>query len=653
LSFWAPGYNGRTPAVARGVAIAAERKSRLHALHASWERLRHAPRLKAAILLAVVAGIISIAALAPSREESLLAGAERTAFDAQMRFLRAAHPRPVTGDVVLIGIDEQSERTFPEPTALWHVHFAEVLHALARAKPAAVGVDIALPERSYEFITRGLDIEMMRGLLDLKRATALVYVQNVDSEAAVVPVQANYRAVLGPDNFGLDRHMRDPDSVSRRFAKLTFRDGSAAPTLVARILAGMQRPAGEGFIDYSLGAPLEYVPFHRVRAMRDEDLRQRFAGKVVLMGSLVGSLDRWRLPVKLLAHDPGHAAGPGGEGLEYEQPGVLIHLQALRSLLGPGLLQPLPAWLGIALCVGAALLGYASANLRPAYVVLGAALFPVMLFSASLLLIVGAQVLVPAAAIVFCLWAAMVVRGVFDAVEAVVDRLRLQQTFAGQVSPAVMKEMLGGGLSPGVNGQLADVCVLFSDVRDFTTLSENMPPHVVTTVLQRYFDRMVHAVHRYDGTVDKFIGDGMMVLFGAPRSSKDPCGDAVQCALGMMMALDALNVEFEREGLPTLTIGIGINYGTVTVGNIGSSERHNYSAIGDAVNVAARVEGLTKDLGRKIVITEAVVSRIEERFHFDPLGTHKVKGHSPVKVWGIRTARAAPSLAHTMEVVRT
>ena len=101
-----------------------------------------------------------------------------------------------------------------------------------------------------------------------------------------------------------------------------------------------------------------------------------------------------------------------------------------------------------------------------------------------------------------------------------------------------------------------------------------------------------------------------------------------------------------------MTIGIGINYGTVTVGNIGSSERHNYSAIGDAVNVAARVEGLTKELGRKIIITDAVVSRIEERFHFDPLGTHKVKGHSPVNVWGIRTARSAPSLADTMEVVR-
>jgi adenylate cyclase len=148
---------------------------------------------------------------------------------------------------------------------------------------------------------------------------------------------------------------------------------------------------------------------------------------------------------------------------------------------------------------------------------------------------------------------------------------------------------------------------------------------------------MVAAVHRYDGTVDKFIGDGMMVLFGAPRRLEDPCGQAVKCALAMMSELDELNVEFQREGLPTLVIGIGINYGTVTVGNLGSTERHNYSAIGDAVNVAARVEGLTKELGRKIIITEAVVGRIAEHFHFDSLGCHNVKGHSPVHVWGIRT----------------
>jgi len=615
-----------------------------------WERLRSSPRLKGSFLLLVVAMLVLAAALLPNPHDSLLATAERWSFDTQMRLLRAIHPRPIANDVVLIGIDEGTEKIFTEPVALWHRHFAQVMHALAKAKPAAVGVDVALPERSFDSIVPGLDLAMMRGLLDLKRTTVLVYVQNIDSAGRLIAVQPNYRNVISPQNFGVDRQIRDSDSVSRRFEQLRFGDGEVVPTLVSQLVRGLNRPTDEGYIDYSLGAPLEYSPLHKVRDLDESQLRKTFEGRVILIGSLMPSTDRWRMPVKLLARDPGRPLSDSDDLLAYEQPGVLIHLQALRSLLSSGLLHPLPEWLRVVLCLAAALVVYASGNARPVFIVLGAVLAPVALITLSLFAIVMAQLLSPIASITFCLWLALIVRGVFDAIEAVVERLRLRQSFAGQVSPAVMKEMLGGNLTPGLSGQQAEVCVLFSDVRDFTTLTENMPPTVVTTVLQRYFDRMVHAVHRFDGTVDKFIGDGMMVLFGAPRKSKDPCGDAVQCALAMMQELDQLNVEFAREGLPTLTIGIGINFGTVTVGNIGSSERHNYSAIGDAVNVAARLEGLTKDLGRKILITDAVVSRIGERFHFDPLGSHKLKGHSPVNVWGIRTARAAPAMAEAEAV---
>jgi adenylate cyclase len=467
-----------------------------------------------------------------------------------------------------------------------------------------------------------------------------VYVQTVDSQGTLVPVQANYRNIITDENLGVDQHYRDPDSVSRWFGPTFAKDGEAIPSLVTQMLKGLGRSPDTGYIDYSLGVPISYVPMHKVPEMDDAQLRKTFEGRVVMMGSLVGYVDRWRLPTKLLAFDPGRPINVQEKDLQaYIQPGVLIHLQALRTHLGPGLLHPLPApaqWLLVAL----AMLGVCVSG-RPPLVVGTALAVPFLLAAASLAAIVTAQTVIPVATLVIAFWLALIARGVFDAMEAVVERLRLRQSFTGQVSPAVLREMLSGALSPGVSGQLAEVCVLFSDVRDFTTLSENMPPDVVTAVLQRYFDRMVRAVHRYDGTVDKFIGDGMMVLFGAPRKSEDPCGDAVQCALAMMEGLDALNLEFEREGLPVLTIGIGINYGTVTVGNIGSSERHNYSAIGDAVNVAARLEGLTKDLGRKILITEAVVGRIGERFQFDPLGSHKLKGHSPVNIWGIRTVRAA------------
>lgn len=564
------------------------------------------------------------------------------AFDQQMRALRAIHPRPVAKDVVLVGIDEATEAAFDEPMALWHRHFARVFEALARARPAAVGVDVTLPERSYDAIVPGLDAAMTGALARLRAVAPLVYVQSVNGRGRMVPIPPNYRDILTRRNLGIDRQLRDVDNVSRRFGPIRAEDGEELPTVASQLLRGMGLAPGSGYIDYSLGEPLEYIPMHRIREWDDAKLRSAFAGRVVLIGTLVGRSDRLRLPVRLLAAAPGLAAfdeeSLAGR-LAYDQPGVLVHLQVVRSHLGEGLLRPIPSWAALALC---ALLALAVLlRWRPLPALAAALLMPVVATAASLAAIVSAQLLLPLAAMVATFWLALVVRAVFDAAEAVIERIRLQASFAGQVSPAVMREMLGGNLSPGVSGQLADICVLFSDVRDFTTLSERMPPSLVTNVLQRYFDGMVRAVHRYDGTVDKFIGDGMMVLFGAPRRSDDPCGDAVQCALAMMSELDKLNAEFAAEGLPTLIIGIGINYGTVTVGNIGSSERHNYSAIGDAVNVAARVEGLTKDLGRKIIITEAVVERIGDRFHFDPLGSHKVKGHSPVVVWGIRTSRPA------------
>jgi len=623
-----------------------------------WEWLRSSRWTKGAFLYAIVMLIVvAWASLSSPGHESAVAvdrapgpieEAERLAYDWEIRGLRRYHPRAIPNDIVLIGIDETTYSRFTEPFALWHRHYADVLHALARAKPLAVGVDVALPERSFDSIVPGADLAIMRGMFDLKRTAPLVYVQTVSDRGTLVPIQPNFRNILTPENLGIDQQIFDPDLVSRRFVELRGASGEPVVSLAGRMLRHLGLGVREGYIDYSVGEPLAYVPMYKVAEMDEQQLQRAFRGRVVLLGSLIGGTDRWRLPARLLEHDPGLARKGTDEGKLLEQPGMLIHAQVLRSHLSGTMLQPLGLWLQwIAIAFAALAVFVASA---PAVVIAGGLTVTGAVILMGLTSIVSAHTLVPVASIVLTFWIALLVRGVFDGLEAVVERLRLQASFAGQVSPAVMKEMLGGTLSPGVSGKLADICVLFSEVRDFTTLSEKMPPEVVTTVLQRYFDRMVHAVHRYDGTVDKFIGDGMMVLFGAPRKSADPCGDAVQCALAMMEELDELNAAFGREGLPQLTIGIGINYGSVTVGNIGSSERHNYSAIGDAVNVAARVEGLTKELGRKIIITETVVSKIGERFNFDPLGTHNVKGHSPVKVWGIRTARVAPSAAQAEAV---
>jgi len=599
------------------------------------ERLWTVPFARSVLLYVLVILLLLLASRLPNADESPLAALERASIDTQMRFLRNRFVQPLANDVVLIGIDEGSEAVFTEPLALWHAHFARLLLALKEARPMAIGIDVVPPERSYDDIVPGLDLKLFRAIRETREASPVIFALTVDREGRAARIHPTFARVLGEAGLGLDQQLRDPDTVSRRFNESELGQSRAVSTIVGQMLRAVGRPVDSGYIDYSVGEWVDYVPMQDVIAWKASGdlarLQRVFAGRMVMVGYVNKRSDRWQLPVQLIDID--HVTGPE----RFNQPGVITHLQALRSHLAGGLVHPVPdsvRW-GICLLVGA--LVFMHFGLVTALA--GALGLTAIAFAGGAYAIREHQVLLPVAWITFTLWTGFITRAIVDGIESAVERGRLKRTFAGQVSPAVMNEMLAGGLSPGVSGQLADVCVLFSDIRGFTTLSERLPPQVVTALLQRYFDRMVKAVHRHDGTVDKFIGDGMMVLFGAPRKSADPCGDAVQCALAMMTELDDLNGEFGREGLPTLTIGIGVNFGSVTVGNIGSSERHNYSAIGDAVNVAARLEGLTKDLSRKILVTGAVVERLDDRFSFEPLGTHGVKGHSPVEVWGIRTTK--------------
>jgi adenylate cyclase len=176
--------------------------------------------------------------------------------------------------------------------------------------------------------------------------------------------------------------------------------------------------------------------------------------------------------------------------------------------------------------------------------------------------------------------------------------------------------------------------VLFSDIRNFTALSEHLPPEVVTDFLNRYFERMTPAIHRHGGTLDKFIGDGIMAVFGAPNAMQEPCGNAFQTACEMLSELDAFNREQGTRGSPQIAIGVGLHFGPALVGYIGSTDRHEYSAVGDTVNTASRLEGLTKELGYPIVMSAAVRERLTDQNGIEMLGVRSLKGHAPIKVFG-------------------
>ena len=155
-----------------------------------------------------------------------------------------------------------------------------------------------------------------------------------------------------------------------------------------------------------------------------------------------------------------------------------------------------------------------------------------------------------------------------------------------------------------LGGARRHMTVLFSDIRGFTTMSEKGSPEDVVSQLNELFTRMVGVVFEHRGTVDKFVGDMVMALYGAPLDDPEHADHAVQTALAMIRTLNEMNQQWQSQGKPTLDIGIGINTGDMVAGNIGSDTIMSYTVIGDAVNLGARLESLNKDFGTRIIVSE-------------------------------------------------
>lgn len=206
------------------------------------------------------------------------------------------------------------------------------------------------------------------------------------------------------------------------------------------------------------------------------------------------------------------------------------------------------------------------------------------------------------------------------------ERDKVRDLFGRFVPRAVAEQAIAGDAVLG--GEDRQVTVLFSDLRNFTSFSERRSPQEVVSLLNTYFTRMSEVVERNHGMVDKFLGDGVMAIFGAPTASEDDAGNALQAALDMRAALEQLNEVFAGQGLPRLDIGIGINTGVMVVGNMGSPSRYNYTVIGDGVNLAARIEGLTKrkEYNARIIATDATVRTARRSFNTRTLGLVEIRG---------------------------
>lgn len=216
------------------------------------------------------------------------------------------------------------------------------------------------------------------------------------------------------------------------------------------------------------------------------------------------------------------------------------------------------------------------------------------------------------------------------AINAVINHERLQKQaeartkFERFLPRQVVDEILRSPEKIKLGGVRQKVTALFADVRNFTSLSENSSPELIVGLLNRYFTLVSEVIFKHGGTLDKYIGDGLMALFGAPYAGELDAIQAVRAAMEMQRAMVGFNQQLAAENLTPISIGIGVNTGPAIVGYIGSESRLDYTAIGDTINTAARVEGIAKP--GQIIVTENTVQVLDENFQVRQLGTEKLKG---------------------------
>jgi adenylate cyclase len=352
--------------------------------------------------------------------------------------------------------------------------------------------------------------------------------------------------------------------------------------------------------------------------------------KVVLVG-----------PAGTIAHDE-HVTPFG------MMPGPEVHLNMINALLHHAFLRELPRWIGnllIALAVIAAWLLTILLKktwLRGvAFVLLGAA----YLFTVKLSYDYGDTVVLGIPPFL-AFGVAGLVSFVYDFTHETLEKLRIRRTLEAYVSKDVVREVLDNPASylSKLGGQRENVALIVTDLRGFTTMSEEMDSHQLVAQLNEYLSLMVDDIFSRRGSVDKFIGDAILAVWGHVKSegAAQDATLAIEAAFLMKESLRRLNADWESRGLKTFHMGIGINFGEVIFGNIGSSRKMEPTVIGDAVNTASRLEGLTKDYGRDLLIGEAVADLVKDGFRLQFVDWVTMKGKTkPLRIYSVVSRKDA------------
>jgi adenylate cyclase len=606
---------------------------------------------------------------------------------------------PASSPVVVVAIDEETYQTPPfkgSPTIVWTTEAGRVLSAVIDGGAKVTGFDIVFPTSIEQSEIpfgddllgarmRGFDRAFLRSLAKGAAAGKVVLGEQLDGDGpspgqrAAVGYQKNIRAL---------NVVTDPDEVIRKVPLMFSADGKQVPAMALELasralgaepmvapdqsvtLAGYRIP---GVTSNTLtlnfeggGDGIPTFSFADLRACverNNADFFQReFAGKIVIFGTVLNSDDR-KLTSKRLANGLDGAQAPRcalprataaeGQFKRSTIAGVYVHATAVDNLIAhDAVVESGTASVAVIAVAFAVLASLAARMLGPGaafavYIGLVAIWTSIatLVFTRSLALPLSEPFLAGLVSMIAIVAYRLVVtdRG---------ERL-LRSSFALYLAPAVIERMLASRKLPVLGGETRDVTVFFSDLVGFSSIAENMTPAELVAFMNEYLSAMTDIIEANGGYVDKYIGDSIVAMFGAPAEDSDHASNAARAALGCGARLDELNrssVAFQGHEVAQR---MGLNSGAALVGNIGSRRRFNYTVMSDAVNVASRIEGANKFYGTTIAASETTVALTGAAFGWRELDAIRVQGRStPVKIYELlaEAGQETPRQAEVAEI---
>jgi adenylate cyclase len=572
---------------------------------------------------------------------------------------------PSRSDVVVVAIDEQTYQTAPfvnTPKVAWTPYLGAVIDAVNAAGPKAIGLDtIFTTTLDRPELLLGYDRPFLLSLRAAANENRIVMGQARLSGQVLAPYAGQILAARGQDNLRTLNFKMDDDYVVRRYWRaFANEEGGETPSFGVELAvrAGARPPAKDFIINFNTGAG--DLPVYSLVDLlacaqqgRTAYFQKAFAGKVVLFGEVLDIDDRFRgakrldwneaasaraaPPACAIATDPARFAAAVARS---SMPGVLIHAAAINTLTkGLALRQAPPAATFAAVAAATAFLALAFLFLPP---VTGAALGLATLAAelAAAVAALEAKIVAPAPTL---LAAAVLSYTLIYAYRFVIeDREKrwVQHAFRHYLAPALVDRLMENPDALKLGGDKRWITVMFTDIAGFTTISESLKdtPEKLIELMNRYLTLMSGVVSRHDGYVDKFIGDAVMAVWGAPVQVDQAERKAVETALDCQAALVDFNRDVVGDYLPGGKLGtrIGVATGFAVAGNMGSAQRLNYTVTGDMVNLSARLEGANKEYGTSIMISELTAEALGEGHVLRRLDRLVVKGKTePITVFEV------------------